>query len=359
MGIPLTKRQAAGGMLVAVLCLLLAACAQDAPQTPVGAAKASTTDTATGLPFGKGGAVFLSQVTTSITGTVWSPPTEADIPADSVGASVRRGLALLRNITDSLPAYAPGHMNCTNCHLQDGRARYGSPLIGAFARYPRYIQRSAAVVTIADRVNFCITRSLAGSRLPTDSREMADMVMYLAWLSKGLPLGMQTPGGSGLPKLTATQAPDPVRGAQLYVAKCQSCHQADGGGIRAASTASSVAPASVPTSIPPLWGQASYSVGASMARVERAASFIAHNMPFGQAGTLTTQEAFDVAAYINAKPRPDLPGKENDWPAGGEPADLPYSIKSGHMAVNSPPLLPRRNPARAVVPAPPRAGSMK
>jgi len=32
----------------------------------------------------------------------------------------------------------------------------------------------------------------------------------------------------------------------------------------------------------------------------------------------------DVAAYINSQPRPDIPGKETDWPKGGKPDDLPY-----------------------------------
>ncbi|MEP6835005.1 MAG: c-type cytochrome [Gemmatimonas sp.] len=305
--------------------------------------------------------MFTAMVTATVGGKPWSAPAESDIPVDSVGASIRRGLALLRHVTDSLPGYAPGHINCTNCHLQDGRARYASPLVGAYARYPKYIARSAAVITIADRVNFCMTRSLAGSRLPTDSREMTDIIVYLAWLSKGLPMGAQTPGGDGLPTLKATATPNPAHGAQIYAAKCQSCHQANGGGVRAvvaANTPASTSSPAVPTSIPALWGGASYSVGASMARVERAASFVAHNMPYGQAGTLTTAEAFDVAAYINSQPRPDHPAKEDDWPAGGAPVDLPYSTKGGHTAVNPPTLLPRRLPARTLVPPPPRVRTM-
>lgn len=264
-----------------------------------------------------------------------------------MGLSIRRGLALIRNLTDSLPEYAPGQINCTNCHLNDGRSRYGSPLVGSFVRYPKYIPRSGAVVTMADRINFCITRSLAGNRLSSDSREMADMLAYLAWLSKGLPLGANTPGSDGLPTLKPVSTPDPISGAKLYAAKCQSCHQANGGGSQSMR----------PLPIPPLWGEKSYSVGASMARVERAASFIAHNMPLGLAGTLKTQEAFDIAAYVNSQPRPDLPNKENDWPAGGAPADLPYTTKSGHTAVNPPILLPRKVPARTLVPPPPRAGT--
>jgi thiosulfate dehydrogenase len=35
-----------------------------------------------------------------------------------------------------------------------------------------------------------------------------------------------------------------------------------------------------------------------VARLERAASFIQHNMPLGQGGTLSWQDAFDLSAYI-------------------------------------------------------------
>lgn len=276
-------------------------------------------------------------------GNDWTPPGESAIPADSMGNSIRRGLALLRRTTDSLPAYAPGNINCTNCHVQDGRALYGSPLAGAHARYPKYMTRSGAVVTLADRVNYCFTRSLAGYRLPSDSREMADILSYLAFLSSGIPIGARVPGDEGLPKMPDGLVGDTARGAALYAGKCQACHQADGGGA---------------PMIPALWGPKSFSVGASMTRIERAASFISHNMPLGMGGTLTDQEAFDLAAFVNSHPRPDSPGKENDWPLGGAPKDVPYDTKSGHQAVNAPPLLPRRDPARTLVPAPPRAGSM-
>lgn len=281
-------------------------------------------------------------VTASINGNAWQPPTEADIPADSLGASIRRGLALLRNTSDSLPGFAPGHISCMSCHVQDGRAMNGSPLVLAHVVYPKYIARSGAVVSLADRINFCITRSLGGNRLSSDSREMIDMQAYLAFLATDLPIGRTIPGVGGLPKMTAPAAtPDSARGAGLYEAKCQMCHQANGGGG---------------LMIPALWGPTSYSVGASMARVERAASFIKHNMPLGQAGSLTDQEAFDLAAFVNSHPRLDLPNKENDWPVGGAPADLPYSTRSGHQAVNPPQLLVRPTPQRALVPAPPRVG---
>jgi thiosulfate dehydrogenase len=194
---------------------------------------------------------------------------------------------------------------------------------------------------LADRVNFCFTRSLAGYPIPNDSREMADILAYLAFLSRGLPVGGKAPGGEGLPTMPDTLPADTTRGRSVYVATCAVCHQQDGGGAGM---------------FPALWGPRSYSIGASMARIERAASFISHNMPQTAPGTLTPQEAYDVAAFINAQPRPDSPGKQDDWPAGGAPMDVPYAT-SGHPAHNPPALLlPRKHPERTVVPSPVRIG---
>jgi thiosulfate dehydrogenase len=61
-----------------------------------------------------------------------------------------------------------------------------------------------------------------------------------------------------------------------------------------------------------------------MARLRTAASFVRYNMPYDLPGTLRDQEAFDVAAYVNSHPRPDLAGKENDWSNGDAPPDAAY-----------------------------------
>jgi thiosulfate dehydrogenase len=273
----------------------------------------------------------------------WEPPAIADIPNDSLGASIRRGLALVLHTKDSLPAYAPGNISCGNCHLQGGRNPDAAPFTGSHVRYPKYLDRTGAVVGMADRVNYCFTRSLAGSRLPVESREMQDILAYIAWLSRGVAVGDgdRLPGAGGIPALPAGLTGDKARGAQVYTAKCVACHQPDGQGM----------PAMNP-SIPALWGPLSFSVGASMARQSKAAAFIWNNMPSGMGKTLTHQEAYDVAAYVTAQPRPDSPGKEKDWPAGGAPADAPYAT-AGRAAHLPPPLLPRAKPALALVPAPP------
>lgn len=272
----------------------------------------------------------------------WQPPPESAIPADSLGASIRRGLALVTHTADSLPAYAPGRINCSNCHLAAGRNVDAAPLTGSFARFPKYMERTGAVIGLADRVNYCFTRSLGGNRLPVESREMQDILAYIAWLSSGVPVGegKKLSGAEGLHDMPVKLIGDTVRGAATYSAKCSSCHQADGQGNP-----------SMPPGIPPLWGAKSFSVGASMSRQGKAASFIWHNMPYGTSKTLTPQEAYDVAAYITSRPRLDSPGKNGDWPLGGAPNDVPYDTK-GHRAYLAPPLLPRRHSALAIVPPP-------
>lgn len=275
----------------------------------------------------------------------WKPKTEADIPNDSMGASVRRGLYLLRFTPESLPAYATSGLRCTSCHQNDGLKLEAAPLTGSHARFPKYMPRTGTTITLADRVNYCFTRSLAGNVLPVDSREMTDLLAYMKFISDDVPTGYKLAGHDGLISMPDTLEGDVARGEQLYTAKtCVACHGADGAGMGV---------------LPPLWGARAYSIGASMSRIERAASFIYHNMPQTAPGTLTHQEAFDLAAFINSKPRPDSPAKELDWPLGGVPADVPYDTRSGHKGYRPPPLLPRATPQNAVVPVPPRAASLR
>ena len=272
----------------------------------------------------------------------WQPPAESSITHDSLGDAIRRGLALVMHTHDSLPAYAPGRLACTNCHINGGRNVDAAPLAGSHARFPKYMDRTGAVIGLADRVNYCFTRSLGGNRLPVESREMQDILAYIAWLSSGVPVGegKELPGAEGLHVMPAGLTGDSVRGATVFATRCVACHGADGQGNPA-----------IPPGIPPLWGPQSFSVGASMARKGKAASFIWYNMPYLQGKTLSQQQAFDVAAYITSQPRLDSPGKELDWPAGGTPSDVPYAT-AGHAAYLPPSLLPRANPGQALVPAP-------
>ncbi len=266
----------------------------------------------------------------------YKPPADSLIPNDEFGKSVRRGLALMMHTTDSLPAYAPGNIQCTSCHIDGGRQRDAAALIGVAARFPKYMDRTGAVISLEDRVNYCFTRSLAGTKIPSNSREMQDIMAYLSFISMGVPVGAHVKG-EGMPKMPPLTG-DSARGAKIFATTCIACHGPDGQG-------------NAPL-IPALWGPKSYSIGASMAREERAATFIRHFMPQSSRGSLTDQQAYDLAVFINSQPRPDSPGKENDWPNGGAAADVPYDTR-GHKAYRPPQkLLPRKNPAGSIVESP-------
>lgn len=229
------------------------------------------------------------------------------IPDGPLGASIRRGLAILSATPDSLPDHVGNALRCTSCHLDQGRRPDAMPWLGVYSRFPQYRGREARVATIEDRINGCLLRSMNGSRLPADDERMRDMVAYMAYLSIGIAPG-DTIVGRGVPKPPITSG-DTVHGAAIWQQECARCHGTNGEGTAAA---------------PPTWGPDSYNIGAGMARLRTAAGFIRHNMPFDRPGSLSDDDAAAVAAYLVSRPRPDFPGKEHDWPKGDAPPDAAY-----------------------------------
>jgi thiosulfate dehydrogenase len=234
------------------------------------------------------------------------------IPAGPYGDAVRRGRALVLATRDSLPAHVGNKLRCTSCHLDAGRRETGS-WVGAFAHYPQYRPRSGVVETIEFRVNDCFRRSMNGTALDPASADMRDIVAYLAFLSRGVSVSVPGPN-TRLQKWAAFRA-DTAAGARVFAASCVKCHGAAGEGTAVA---------------PPLWGPGSYNIGAGMSRLRTAAEFISRNMPFDTPGVLSDSQAFNVAAYINTRPRPDFAGKENDWPKGDPPPDVAYPTRAHH-----------------------------
>ena len=256
---------------------------------------------------------------TTVAGCSKPAPSRATATADTViptgpyGDAVRRGRALLTATRDSLPSHVGNKLRCTSCHLDEGRRETGS-WVGAFVRYPQYRARSGVVETIEYRVNDCFRRSMNGTALDPAGADMRDIVVYLAFLSRGVTVSAPAGANARLQKWAAFTA-DTGAGAVVFAASCAKCHGAAGEGT---------------TGAPPLWGAESYNVGAGMTRVRTAAEFISRNMPFDVPGTLTDSQAFNVAAYVNAHPRPDFRGKQNDWPNGDPPPDVAYPTRSHH-----------------------------
>ena len=236
-------------------------------------------------------------------------PPEASLVDSGYRASAMRGRAILLATRDSLPRNVGNGLRCASCHLDGGLRANAMPWVGSYARFPQYRARSGKVDLIEDRVNDCLERSMNGRRLDPTGRDMRDIVTYFAFLSTGIPIGAEMEG-QGFPRLTPMKG-DAVRGRAVFASTCARCHGPSGQGIGVA---------------PPLWGPRSYNVGAGMARINTAASFIHGLMPLDRARQLTPQQAFDVATYINTRPRPDFPKKVHDWPHGGKPPDADYHI---------------------------------
>jgi thiosulfate dehydrogenase len=240
-----------------------------------------------------------------------APPSPTAIPTGPLGQAIRDGQRIVTDTQATAKGYVGNGLRCANCHLDGGRTAYAAPLVGLTGLFPEYRSRRGSVESLEDRINDCFLRSMNGKALPDASREMISLLAYIAWLSQGVPTGSEVKG-RGFREIRAPRPADPSRGKAVYLAKCAACHGAEGQGVKAGPSS---------YAFPPLSGSQSFNVGAGMARVSVAAAFVQAKMPLGNAGTLTDQEAFDVAAYVTAQPRPDFTGKRSDWPAGGRPAD--------------------------------------
>ena len=211
-------------------------------------------------------------------------------------------------------------MNCQNCHLNAGRKSWGNNYGAVAANYPKFRDRSGSIETVYKRVSDCMERSLNGKTLDSNSKEMQAMIAYIKWVGLAV-VKDSTPKGSGIqPPVYLDRAASPEKGSAVYSAKCQSCHGANGEGLLAADGRS--------YTYPPLWGSNSYNSGAGLYRLSRFAGYVRDNMPLNQAShnapALSDEEAWDVAAFVNSRPRPskDLSG---DWPnISKKPIDHPF-----------------------------------
>ena len=270
-------------------------------------------------------------IVTTASAADWAPPSADKLPGDAWGELVRFGQHLTNQtyaiigpeVADAEKRYAGNNLSCQNCHLDGGAKEFGLPFVGVFGDFPQYRAREGEVGTIEDRVNGCMTRSMNGRALPLDSREMKAFVAYIKFLSTGRPVGAATPGrGAGsMPELT--RAADPRAGAAAYAENCAVCHGEDGQGKRRGAKGDAAGYA-----FPPLWGPDSFNNGAGMNRLIAAANFIHANMPFGVSldhPQLTTDQAWDIGAFIVSRDRPQKAGLDGDFPVRSEkPVDAGY-----------------------------------
>ncbi|MEQ9415443.1 MAG: c-type cytochrome [Cyclobacteriaceae bacterium] len=258
------------------------------------------------------------------TNTYWKAPAISEIPTSEEGDLIRYGRELIMHTSVYLGPNGTvkpisNGMNCRNCHLEGGTKTFGINYAAVATGYPKWRERSGTMVDVAERVNECIERSLNGTRLNEDDKELTAMVAYLKWVGKDVPKGT-VPAGNGMKKIAYLSRPaDPQLGKIVYDKHCIECHGANSEG--------EMEPNGKEWLYPPLFGEHTYNMGAGLYRLSKFASFVKYNMPFGttfDAPVLTDEEAWDVAAYVNSLPHPtkDI---SNDWPdISKKPVDHPF-----------------------------------
>ncbi len=229
--------------------------------------------------------------------TVFTPPPESAIPNDRFGSEVRLGRRIFDETARYAPRYTGNVLSCSNCHIDAGRLANSAPLWAAYVSFPAYRSKNKHVNTFEERMQGCFRFSMNGKAPPMGDSVLVALESYAFWLSTGAPVNTPV-AGRGYPKLPSPAlAPDYARGAKVFAQHCALCHGADGRGQRAGGT----------QVFPPLWGPESFNWGAGMGNINHAADFIKANMPLGLGGTLSDQDAWDVAYFMDSHERPQDP----------------------------------------------------
>lgn len=273
--------------------LVLAACSHTTPEAPATAklaTAASVTKAASESAKAKAPPAF-------------TPPPESAIPSGPLGDEIRLGRAIFTDTPQHARDYVGNGLSCSNCHLDAGRLANSAPLWGAWGVYPQYRKKNGRVNSFGERLQGCFRFSMNGKAPPLDSDVIVALETYAWWMAQGAPTGAKL-AGAGYPKqgFKSPQPPDYARGAQVFATHCALCHGMDGQGQQVAGR----------NVFPPLWGAQSFNWGAGMHQLDNAAAFIKANMPFSRGGTLSDQDAWDVAMFMDAHERPQDPRYTGD-----------------------------------------------
>jgi thiosulfate dehydrogenase len=289
-------------IVVAALAVGAASCARSAPRSPL-------------VPAG----------TTMV--TAWqvpqNPTTDPSLTDPRMADQIKWGYRIFTDTPHEAPRLTGGKVSCVNCHLNAGQRDRALPLVGVAGMFPEYNNRAARLISLPDRIVDCFMRSENGAvheapqHPTTGSKEVLAVAAYISWLSRGYPVGAspawRNKNAIAADRLIPIAALDAGKGETIYGERCTSCHGADGQGVQIGDKKAG-----------PLWGPDSWNDGAGAGRVYTLAGIVRYTMPYLNPGSLTDEEAQQVAAFINSKPRPNYPFKDRDYVGAKIPADAVY-----------------------------------
>jgi thiosulfate dehydrogenase len=254
-----------------------------------------------------------------------NPLADTSLDTSPLSEEIRRGFRLFTNTPVEAPRLVPGHMSCSNCHMNGGQREKSLPLIGVAGMFPEYNRRAGRLISLGDRITDCFLRSenatggaLLPGELPTPtSSEVLAISAYLTWLSRGSEMGRSPSwrGQNAIParSLIPVEKLDARTGEAIYADRCVTCHGEDGQGVEIGDKKAG-----------PLWGPGSWNDGAGAARIYTLAGMIRYSMPYLDPGNMTDEDAQQLAAFINSKPRPAYPSKDRDYRVEKLPVDAVY-----------------------------------
>lgn len=261
--------------------------------------------------------------------TAWDiprdPTSDSALRSSAQSGIVRRGYILFMHTPREVPQFAANRLSCSNCHLNGGQRERALPLVGVARVFPEYNKREGRAFSLEDRIVGCFMRSENGTgasddtaRYPgTRSDEVVAIAAYIEWLSEGFRPGEKLPwrGQNTIhaDSLIPVASLDTSRGRGLFNENCMTCHGDDGQGVQIGDKKAG-----------PLWGGDSWNDGAGAARIYTLAGFIRYAMPYLNPGSMSDEDAQQIAAFINSRPRPSYPLKDADYRVERIPADAVY-----------------------------------
>lgn len=231
------------------------------------------------------------------------PPTLADLDEANIHPElkrvIRRGHDLFVNTQQLRGENVFNDMNCSSCHLGDGAQPFSAPVWPAAVVLPNFRSKNQQVNSLEERIAGCFSFSMNGKPPEYGSDNLLALAAYHQWLAKGVPIYQAGNSlyGRGYPIVQPDTEPSYERGQALYEANCSICHAEDGGGSMVGDN----------VQFPAVWGDTSYNWGAGISRINTLAGFIHNNMPLGQPRSMSVQDSWDLADYINSQERPQDP----------------------------------------------------
>jgi thiosulfate dehydrogenase len=256
-------------------------------------------------------------------------PHISDIPEGKDGDDIRKAIRLLTQTSMYMGAnkpnpnkrYASHILNCIHCHQAGesglpGTKMYSLPWVNVINDYPKLNTKSMQIISLEQRIIMMFAKGKVA--LTPQSNEIRLIMKYFRWLNQFAKIGYQMEG-TGLYKIYLSRTANPEQGQLLYQHYCMQCHGKSGEGVKQLHFNEGGG-----YSIPPVDTGYLYMIPVL-------ASFIYVNMPYGKTTfknpTLSVDEAYDIAAYINTKlPRRYNPDRSEEFPDAAFKPDVLMSL---------------------------------